>query len=331
MSERTRWGMLLALPAGAIVASLLVGRYPVGIRDVVGALLGGEGVPATVRTLILHVRLPRAVCAALVGIDLALAGAAFQGLFRNPLVDSRILGVSAGAAFGAALALLAGVTWFAVDAVSFLFGVVAAVLVVAVARRFGGSVLILVISGILVGSLFSALLGVIKYTADPLDTLPAITFWLLGSLAGASWETVAKLLPVTTVGAGVLLLLRWRLNLLSLDEQEAGSLGLNVQRLRMGVVLTSTLLVASAVSQAGMIGWIGLITPHAARAMVGPDHTRVLPAAAAMGAVFLLSLDLVSRSASQSEVPLGVLTGLVGGPAFLLLFMRLLTKGGGWS
>ena len=323
------WALLAVLPVGAVLVSLLVGRYPVGPGEVLGGLWGTA--PRTVTTLIREVRLPRALAAALVGMNLALAGAAFQGMFRNPLVDPRILGVSAGAAFGAALAIITGVPWYALDGVSFLLGLLAVGLVLGVTRRFGGSILVMVISGILVGSLFSALLGVLKYMADPLDELPAITYWLLGSLAGADWQAVVKLLPWTILGAGALVLFRWRLDLLSLEEREAASLGLNVRRLRTGLVAAGTLLVAAAVSQAGMIGWIGLITPHAARALVGPAHSRVLPASAALGAFTLVSLDMVSRSALASEIPLGVLTGLIGAPAFLLLFMRYLARGGGWG
>lgn len=323
------WALLAVLPVGAVLVSLLVGRYPVGPGEVLGGLWGTA--PRTVTTLIREVRLPRALAAALVGMNLALAGAAFQGMFRNPLVDSRILGVSAGAAFGAALAIITGVPWYALDGVSFLLGLLAVGLVLGVTRRFGGSILVMVISGILVGSLFSALLGVLKYMADPLDELPAITYWLLGSLAGADWQAVVKLLPWTILGAGALVLFRWRLDLLSLEEREAASLGLNVRRLRTGLVAAGTLLVTAAVSQAGMIGWIGLITPHAARALVGPAHSRVLPASAALGAFTLVSLDMVSRSALASEIPLGVLTGLIGAPAFLLLFMRYLARGGGWG
>lgn len=324
-----RLGLVL-FPAVAVIASLFVGRYPVGLREVIGALLPLDGVSPTARVLILDVRLPRALGAALVGASLALSGAVFQGIFRNPLVDSRILGVSSGAAFGAALALLLGIPWYLVDVFAFGFGLLAVFLVVLVARRFGNSVLVLVISGILVGSLFSAFLGMIKYVADPLDVLPAITFWLLGSLSGTGWDAVGKLLVVYVLGAGTLLLLRWRLNLLALDEREAAALGVNVTRLRTWVILVGTLLVASAVSQAGMIGWIGLITPHAARALTGPDHSRVLPASMLMGAGFLVLLDLLSRTLMRSEIPLGVLTGIVGAPAFLLLFMRHLARGGGW-
>ncbi len=329
MRRRGLRAALVLFPAAAVLISLFIGRYPVGFREVAGAFLGADVSP-TARVLILDVRLPRTLGAGVVGASLALAGAAFQGLFRNPLVDSRILGVSAGAAFGAAFALLLGVPWYLVDGFAFAFGLLAVFLVVLIARRFGGSVLVLVISGILVGSLFSAFLGVIKYIADPLDVLPAITYWLLGSLAGMRWDAVGKLIPACLIGAGALLLLRWRLNVLSLDEREATALGVDVARLRTGVVLAGTLLVAAAVSQAGMIGWIGLITPHAARALVGPDHMRVLPASMALGAGFLVVLDLLSRSLLASEVPLGVLTGIVGVPAFLFLFMRHLARGGGW-
>lgn len=217
--RRNYWAFLFLFPVGAIIASLLAGRYPLGLGEVVGSFFWPERVREIPRALILYQRLPRALGAALVGMNLALAGATFQGIFRNPLVDSRILGVSSGAAFGAALALLLGIPWYLVDGVSFLGGLAAVGLVLVIARRFGGSVLVLVISGILVGSLFSALLGVVKYLADPLDALPAITYWLLGSLAGVGWPELGKLLVATSVGAAFLVALRWCLNLLSLDER----------------------------------------------------------------------------------------------------------------
>lgn len=330
MKRTAVWPPLLLFPLGAIALYLFLGRYPLGLGEVVGAFFFPERISPISRAVILSVRLPRALAAGLVGANLALAGAIFQGIFRNPLVDSRILGISSGAAFGAAVGILLGVPWRYIDGISFLFGLLALGLVVAIARRFGNSLLVLVISGVLVGSFFSALLGVIKYLADPMDVLPEITYWLLGSLAGAGWEEVGKLLPVSLLAGGVLIALRWRVNLLSLDEREATSLGIDVKKWRTGVVLAGTLLVASAVSQAGTIGWIGLITPHAARALVGPDHTRVLPASLALGAGFMVVLDALSRSLHQSQIPLGILTGIVGVPVFLLLFMRHLARGGGW-
>ncbi len=322
---------LFLLPIGLLFLYLTVGRYKVGFQGVVGALVGSHDLPPTARAVVLKVRLPRGLEAAVVGADLALAGALFQGMFRNPLVDSRILGVSAGAAFGAALAILWGLPWYLVDAVAFAFGLGAVWLVLFLSRRFGGSILVLVISGVLVGSLFSALLGLIKYVADPLGVLPAITYWLLGGLSGARWSDMALLLPLSLLGGGVLFLSRWRVNLLSLDEREALSLGVNVRRCRAGYVLLGTLLVAAAVSKAGIIGWVGLITPHAARALVGPDHARVIPASAALGASFLLLLDAIARGSMRTEIPLGVLTGIIGVPVFLLLFMRLLQGRGGWG
>lgn len=326
------WPVLFLFPVGAVFVYLLVGRYPLSPGEVFGALFRPEDVAPTVLRLVWSVRLPRALVAALVGANLALAGAAFQGVFRNPLVDSRILGVSAGAAFGAALAILVGVPWAYVDGVSFLFGLVAVGMVIFIARRFGGTVIVLVITGVLVGSLFSALIGVTKYLADPLDVLPAITYWLLGSIPEIpGWAPVGKLSVVAALAGGALILSRWRLNVLSLEEREAAALGLDVARWRMGVILAGTLLVASAVSQAGMIGWIGLLIPHAARALLGPDHARVLPAAAAMGAGFLVVIDILARSLMESVIPLGILTGIVGVPAFLLLFMKHLARGGGWG
>ena len=326
------WPVLFLFPVGAVFVYLLVGRYPLSPGEVFGALFRPEDVAPTVLRLVWSVRLPRALVAALVGANLALAGAAFQGIFRNPLVDSRILGVSAGAAFGAALAILVGVPWAYVDGISFLFGLVAVGMVIFIARRFGGTVIVLVITGVLVGSLFSALIGVTKYLADPLDVLPAITYWLLGSIPEIpGWAPVGKLSVVAVLAGGTLILSRWRLNVLSLEGREAAALGLDVARWRTGVILAGTLLVASAVSQAGMIGWIGLLTPHAARALLGPDHARVLPAAAAMGAGFLVVIDILARSLMESVIPLGILTGIVGVPAFLLLFMKHLARGGGWG
>ncbi len=326
------WPILFLFPVGAVFVYLLVGRYPLSPGEVFGALFNLGDVTPTVLRLVWSVRLPRALVAALVGANLALAGAAFQGIFRNPLVDSRILGVSAGAAFGAALAILVGVPWAYVDGISFLFGLVAVGMVIFIARRFGSTVIVLVITGVLVGSLFSALIGVAKYLADPLDVLPAITYWLLGSIPEIpGWAPVGKLFVVTVLAGGGLILSRWRLNVLSLAGKEAAALGLDVARWRTGVILAGTLLVASAVSQAGMIGWIGLLTPHAARALLGPDHARVLPAAAAMGAGFLVVIDILARSLMESVIPLGILTGIVGVPAFLLLFMKHLARGGGWG
>ena len=266
--------------------------------------------------------MPRALAAACIGINLAVSGAAFQGLFRNPLVDSRILGISSGAAFGTSLAILAGGGVAAVQGSAFAFALLAIGLVCLIGLRFGSSTLVLVIGGMLVGALFNALLGLIKYVADPLSTLPAITYWLLGGLHTARWSTIGALLVLTVLGLVFFLAIRWRLNVLTLSDGEARALGVPVRGLRLAVILVGTVLIAASVAVGGMIGWIGLIVPHVARAWVGPDHGRMIPASAAIGAATLLALDTVARSAISSEIPLGILTGLIGVPAFLSILMR---------
>ncbi len=294
------------------------------------AIILPRNVTATIRALVLHVRLPRILTAVCVGANLAVSGAIFQGVLRNPLVDSRILGVSSGAAFGAALALLTTHSPAIVQLSAFGFGLLAILVVYAIGWRFGSSILILVVTGILVSAFYNALLGLVKYVADPLDTLPAITYWLLGGISGARWESVWPLAIVTALGISFFLLMRWRVNLLTLSETEAASMGINVRKSRFVVLVVASLMVASSVAQSGIIGWIGLIVPHAARAIVGPDHARLIPASIGIGAFILLALDDISRTALPSEIPLGILAGLIGIPVFLVLFMGLLRQRGGW-
>jgi iron complex transport system permease protein len=321
--HRAPWILGLVAPVLFIVA-LAVGRYGVSFPEAFRALFGMSEVSEVLRSLILRVRLPRILAAMCVGANLAVSGAVFQGLFRNPLVDSRILGVSSGAAFGAAIALLFSGSSVSVQTMAFLFALVAVGLVCLIGWRFGSSTLVLIIGGVLVGAMFNALLGLVKYVADPLSTLPAITYWLLGSLSGVRWSDLPPLVALTLGGLAFLLLVRWRLNLLTLSEREASSLGINVRGFRTAFILVGTVLIAVSVSTAGMIGWIGLIIPHLGRAWVGPDHARLLPVAIGLGAVTLLGLDTISRTAMASEIPLGILTGLIGVPAFLLLFLRFL-------
>ena len=325
--RRTAWILLLVPPALFLVA-LLIGRYGVRPDEALKALFGLDGASDVLRSLILRVRLPRALAAACVGANLAVCGAAFQGLFRNPLVDSRILGVSSGAAFGAALALLLSGGAAAVQGSAFAFALIAVGLVVAVGWRFGSSTLVIVIGGILISALFNALLGLIKYVADPLGNLPAITYWLLGGLSGSRWAILPPLFVVTGLGIAFFFLVRWRLNLLSLSDAEATALGVRVRPLRLTVVVVGTVMVAASVAVAGTIGWVGLVVPHVARAWVGPDQKRLIPASAAIGAATLLALDTIARTALPSEIPLGILTGLIGVPAFFLLFLRFLRARG---
>lgn len=319
--------VLYLLPVLLLAVALLVGRYGGTPGEVLRALFsGGDDV---LRTLIVRVRLPRALAALLVGANLAAAGAALQGLFRNPLVDSRVLGVSSGAAFGAALAILVSGSVWAVHTAAFGAALVAMAFVLLVGWRLGAAPLVLLLVGIAVSSLFDALLGLVKYVADPLSKLPSITYWLLGGLGGARWSTLAPLAAVSAIGLAFLFLVSWRLNVLTLRDEEMSSLGVRARPLRVGVVLAASALVAGSVAQAGTIGWVGLVVPHVARAWVGPDLARLLPASAALGASVLVVLDTVARTALASEIPLGILTGLLGVPAFLALLVGYLrTKGG---
>jgi len=326
--RRSSLWMLALIPAGVFLIALFLGRYGIRIQETVCVLLGFDGPSDVFRALILRVRLPRVLAAACVGANLAVVGAAFQGLFRNPLVDSRILGVSSGAAFGAALALLFTSQGMFVQVSAFTFAMVAIGLVMLVGIRFGSSTLVLVIGGILVGALFNSFLGLIKYVADPLSTLPAITYWLLGSLNATQWSDLPPLLTITGLGLSFFMLLRWRLNLLTVTDTEAMALGIRVRLIRAVIVAVGTLMVAASVALAGTIGWIGLVVPHVARAWVGPDHGKLIPASAALGAATLVILDTIARTALPSEIPLGILTGLIGVPAFFVLFLRFLRTRG---
>lgn len=330
-SRRLAIWVIGLLPVAAFLVALLVGRYGIRPLDTLRVILGLDVPSATFQMAVLRVRLPRALAAACVGANLAVVGAVFQGMFRNPLVDSRILGVSSGAAFGAALALLMTRHDLLVQTSSFAFALVAIGFVLAIGVSFGSSPLVIIIAGILVGALFSSLLGLIQYVADPLRTLPAITYWLLGGLSDTTWSDLPLLLGVTGIGQTFFLLLRWRMNLMTLSDREAHALGVRVRSLRALSVAMGALMIAASVSVAGMIGWIGLVVPHAARAMVGPDHPVLLPASAALGATTVLLLDVIARTAISTEIPLGILTGLIGVPSFLFVFFRFLRSRGAVS
>jgi len=329
-SERGRRALWILIPAAAVLflVSLVVGRYGVRPIEALRALFGSADASDVLRALILRVRLPRTIAAACVGANLAVSGAVLQGLFRNPLIDGRVLGVSSGAAFGAALALSLAGGAAAVQGLSFAFALGAVGLVAWIGWRFGAAPLVLVVGGIAVSALFEALVGLVKYVADPLSQLPAITYWLLGGLGASRWETLLPLAAITVLGLVFFTLFSWRLNLLTLSDAEAASLGVHVRPLRIVVIGAATVLIAASVSVSGMIGWIGLVVPHVARAWVGAAHERLVPMAAVLGAATLIGLDTIARTALPSEIPLGILTGLIGIPAFLLLFLRLVRSRG---
>ncbi|MBK6394626.1 MAG: iron ABC transporter permease [Betaproteobacteria bacterium] len=297
MTARTAWvaaGALAAL-AVAVALAFAVGRYPVAPGDL-GAILWSKvsgtpsGVAPTVEAIVWSVRGPRIGAALAVGAALAAAGAAYQSLFRNPLVSPDILGVSGGAAVGAVLGIFLALPILAIQGLAFAFGLVA--------------------------------VAMLKVLADPYNQLPAITFWLLGSLAGAAPADLASALPAIAIGLVPLWLLRWRVNLLSLGDEEARAMGVETTRVRLAVIASATLMTAAAVSISGIIGWIGLVIPHFARLAVGPDFSRLMPVSAILGAAFLLLVDTLARTTARIEIPLGVLTAFVGTPLFLWQLVR---------
>jgi iron complex transport system permease protein len=323
--------LLLAVPLLVLYVSLFIGRYYVAPADVARMLLGHlmswrPTWSAAAQTIVLEVRLPRALLAMIVGGGLSMSGAAYQGMFRNPLVSPDILGVSAASGFGAALALLFSRSELELQLMAFGFGILGVSLTYVLARTYRAkSVLLLVLAGVIIGAFFSALLSGVKYVADPDSKLPAITYWLLGSLNSASLQNLEMVFPPVLLGGIGLMLVRWRLNVLALGEQDARALGVRTDLLVAAIVICTTLITAAAVSVAGIIAWVGLVVPHVTRIWVGPDHRVLLPAAFGVGATYLLLIDDVARTVSASEIPLGILTALVGAPFFAYLLRRTLT------
>jgi iron complex transport system permease protein len=321
--------LLVLLTIFLLIISLSLGRYEIRAFDVLRVLIspffpGLEAdIPIIARQLIMRVRLPRILGALLIGASFGGTGTAFQAIFKNPLVDSNILGVTSGAGFGAAIALLLMRSNWEVQVAAFVFGLAAVLLSFFGSKLYKNSpLLILTLMGILIGSLFSSLTSLLKYVADPLDTLPAITFWLLGSLTGITWNSLLFLSIITIMGLIFLFTSRWRLNILSLGDQEAKTLGLEPARTKLLIIIIATMMTAAAVSVSGVIGWVGLVIPHAGRLLVGPDHKYLLPASVCLGASFLMFIDDIARTFLPGEIPLGVLTGLVGVPILILLFRR---------
>ncbi|KQU32023.1 iron ABC transporter permease [Methylobacterium sp. Leaf94] len=331
-AERRRWARIWPVLApmlgllALVVLALATGRFAVPLGDVV-EILGARlvGLPAradpAMQTVILQVRLPRVLAALVVGASLAAAGATYQGLFRNPLVSPDILGVSAGASLGAVLGIFLSLPVAAIQGLAFAggLGAVAAVYAVGAAVRGQDPVLTLVLAGVAIGAVLGSAIALLKVLADPYNQLPAITYWLLGSLASVTSGDVGAILPAIGLGLAPLVLLRWRMNLMSLGEEEARALGVETRVLRPVLIAAATLVTAASVSVTGVIGWIGLLVPHVARLLVGPDFRRLLPASLVLGAGYLLAVDLVARTIAPIEVPLGILTALIGAPFFLWL------------
>lgn len=321
---------LAVLFLAVFLVSFSLGRYTIPlptIFSILGNSLFGQHVqvPAAAVTIMYTVRLPRIIAAALIGGALATAGATYQGLFRNPMVSPDLLGASAGAGFGATMGLMFSFSLLGVSVLAFIIGLCAVALSYAISVAIGrgnNAVLILVLTGMVVSSLFSAFTSIVKYVADPNNKLPAITFWLMGGLSSITMSNILLLIPPFLVGLIPLFLLRWKLNVLSFGEEEAQTMGVDTKRLRLLFIVCATLLTAASVAVSGMIGWVGLIIPHVARLLVGPNYKRLMPASLFCGAIFLTVVDDVARTAFAAEIPLGILTSIIGAPFFIFLLLR---------
>ncbi len=315
--------MLLVLLS---LLSISIGRYPISLNEL-GIILYSKifslehTLPSTLDTVIFNIRLPRILGAIIVGAALSVSGTAYQGIFKNPLVSPDILGASAGAGFGAALAIILSLNNLGIQIMAFVFGLVAVFVTYLISARFKKSdiTLILILTGILIGTLFSSFISLLKYVADPYEKLPAITFWLMGSLSRVTMEDIYFIMIPVMIGMIPLFLVKWRLNIMAFGDEEAQALGIDTKKIRFIVILTSTLLTASVVSISGIIGWVGLLVPHLARLLVGPNYKILLPASILIGSIYLLLVDSLARLILPMEIPLGILTSIIGAPVFIYL------------
>lgn len=320
-----RFAVLGAVFLAVLLGSLLVGRYALSPGQLVHMLWtritgGAVDWPISDDKVVFAVRLPRVAAAALVGAALAVSGAAYQGMFRNPMVSPDILGASTGAGFGAAVAILLGAGYFGISAAAFCCGLLAVAAAWLVSRLSkANQAVALILAGMMISSLFSAGTSFVKLVADTQQQLPAITYWLMGSLSSIKDKDVVFLAIPVALGMIPLFFLRWRMNLLTVGEEEAQSMGVNTRRLRGAVIVCATLLTSASVAVSGMIGWVGLVIPHFCRMLFGYDYRRLIPAGALFGAAFLLAVDDIARLVTTGELPLGILTAFVGAPLFLYL------------
>lgn len=324
---RTRFFILTAALIVVLAISLMLGRFSLSLHEIWQLLLSRVmQVEASwqngAENVLFQIRLPRIAVAAMVGAALSVAGVSYQGMFRNPMVSPDILGASSGAGFGAALAILLGAGYFGISLTAFAFGMIAVFLAWNMSRfSKTNQTLAMILAGMMTASLFSAATSFVKLIADAQQQLPAITYWLMGSLSAAKQKDVLFLLIPTAIGMIPLFLLRWRLNLLTLGEDEAQTMGVHTRTLRLIVIICATLLTSASVAVSGMIGWIGLVIPHFCRMLFGYDYRRLIPGAAVFGAAFLVLVDDIARLVASSEIPLGILTAFVGAPIFFYLIV----------
>lgn len=318
--------IFLVLPVLTALAALGVGRIGIApsqvVSSVFGKFTGHSDLPVLTEKTLWQLRFPRILLAILAGAGLSAAGCAFQSLFANPLATPDTLGVASGASFGAALGILMGLHLIGIQMVSLGMGLAAVTLTWLCGRGKGRGLSTVVLSGIMIGSLFSALVSLVKFVADDESQLPAITYWLMGGLDRANYRTLACGAPPIVLSILVLWLIRWRMNLLPLSEEEAVSSGVNIRVLRAVTVLCATVMTASVVSMCGQVGWVGLLIPHMCRMRFGSNHMALLPASVSLGAVFMIAVDTVARSVSAAEIPVSILTAIIGAPFFIVLMRR---------
>lgn len=317
---------LVVLPFLVAVICLGIGRYHLNMGQTLQVLFSGitgNNISGVEHSVVFNVRLPRIILSAAVGAGLACSGAAFQSLFTNPLATPDTLGVASGASFGAVLVMMMGENLIFVQLGALVFGMISCLLVFVIGRtKNKTSIVMVVLAGMVISALFQALLSLLKYVADPEDQLPAITYWLMGSMSGATYKNLLLGLPFIILGLVILIILRWRLNILSLSEDEARSLGVNIKRLRVVIITAASMITASCISMCGQVGWVGLLVPHIARMLCGSNNKSVIPVSISLGSVFMLVMDTVSRSASAAEIPISILTAIIGAPFFIALLKK---------
>jgi iron complex transport system permease protein len=322
-------GLFVFLGITAVVLSLCTGRYRIRLYDVFRVFLGLPASDGMAVNVIFGIRLPRVIMALVVGAGLSAAGVSLQAMFGNPLVSSHILGVSASAGFGAALGILLFGRFWMIQGIAILFGFAGMGIACYMGTRGGRTgILMLVLSGIIVAAVFEALTSLVKYVADPEEKLPAITYWLMGSLSSVAVKDLFTGAPAILAGVVILWVLRWQLNVVSLREDEAVSLGLNLKRLRRIIIVTTRVIAAVTGSVCGIVSFVGLAVPHFARMLVGNDNRQVVPASVFLGGIFVVLMDTAARSISSAEIPLSILTAIIGAPFFGILLRR---TGGSWN
>lgn len=317
--------ILIFFPLVCGLIGLSMGRMDIKISEIIlffKNLIGGGQVDPLMESLIINIRLPRVLTALIVGGGLTAAGIAFQALFSNPLATPDILGVTSAASLGAVLGIILSLGTMGIQVLAMVFGLLSILITINLVKRDETSMIMLVLAGIIVSSLANALASLLKYTADPMDKLPQITYWLMGSFGRTSYKNLALAGPLILISMFLIYKMRWSLNLLSLSEDEARSLGINVKRTRLIFILAATLITASSVSICGQIGWIGLIIPHLVRLMVGANNLYTLPLGISFGAGFMILIEALSRTVSVIELPISILTAIIGAPIFIILMRR---------